>query len=90
MGARPGLCSQILCVGPSSLDGISVAQQGRGFESSVWFVSFTSFFPQEKNKEILSRSVVEVQKEVKWDQLFWGEGGWSQDNKPTLERRLIS
>ena len=55
------------------------------------FVSFTSFFPQEKNKEILSRRVVEMQKEVRWDQLsFLGGEGWSQDNKPTLERRLIS
>ena len=55
------------------------------------FVSFTSFFPQEKNKEILSRSLVEMQKEVRWDQLsFLGGEGWSQDNKPTLERRLIS
>ena len=36
------------------------------------FLSFTSFFPQEKNKEILSRSVVEVQKEVGWALIFGG------------------
>ena len=39
------------------------------------FVSFTSFFPQEKNKEILSRSVVEVQKEVRWALYFLGGEG---------------
>ena len=49
------------------------------------FVPFTSFFPQEKNKEILSRNVVELQKKVRWALGFWG----SQD-KSTLERKLIS
>lgn len=83
---RDQLCSQILCVGPLSLDGISVAHWGRGFESRVRFVSFTSFFPQEKNKEILSRSVVEVQKEVRWAlHFFLGGGGGPRIISPLLK-----
>lgn len=49
------------------------------------FLSFTSFFPQEKNKEILSRSVVEVQKEVGWALIFWGREGGPRIISPLLK-----